>query len=197
MSDIFAHVSRLYRHGQAGEAPELFEDQRLAGVTTFRPAAVLFAITDKPEPGVLLLHRPSSMRAHPGEIAFPGGKIDAGETPVEGALREAWEELGIRPDVVRVIGEGDLYHTHSGFAITPVIGVIPADIEIIPNPLEVARWFEVPLSFLLDPANHHEQWVEWEGSRRRYYEINWDNERTWGITAALIVNLSRRLRWGG
>jgi 8-oxo-dGTP pyrophosphatase MutT (NUDIX family) len=198
MSTVFDQVSHLYREGQNGEPPELFSDQRLEGVTEFRSAAVLIAFTERAEgPGVLLLHRPSNMRSHPGQIAFPGGSIDPGETPIEAALRENWEELGIHQRDVRVIGASDVYHTHSGFEITPVLGVVPADIEINPNPTEVAQWFEAPASFLLDPANHKQQWVEWEGAMRAYYEINWQGHQTWGITAAIIVNLSRRLRWHG
>jgi 8-oxo-dGTP pyrophosphatase MutT (NUDIX family) len=197
MSEVYAEVSRLYREGHQGSPPELFGDQRLEGITDFRPAAVLVAITDRPEPGVLLLHRPSDMRAHPGQIAFPGGKLDPGETPIEAALRESSEELGIRAEDVRVIGESDVYRTHSGFEITPVLGIIPPDLEIIPNPLEVAQWFEAPLGFLLDPVNHRQNWVEWEGQMRAYYEVPWQGHQIWGITAALLVNLSRRLRWRG
>jgi 8-oxo-dGTP pyrophosphatase MutT (NUDIX family) len=194
-----ARVSERYRLGHDGEPPVLFGDQRLEGVTSFRAAAVLVAITDRAEqaggPGVLLLHRPSDMRAHPGQIAFPGGKIDAGETPIAAALREAWEELGIEPELVHVIGESDLYKTHSGFAITPVLGIVPSDITIVPNPAEVAQWFEAPLGFVLDPANHRQQTMEWEGAPRTYYEIDWQGHQIWGVTAAMLVNLSRRLRW--
>jgi 8-oxo-dGTP pyrophosphatase MutT (NUDIX family) len=198
MSTLFDRVRELYRIGHEGEPPELFGDQRLQGVTEFRPAAVLAAITDRPDsPGLILLHRPSSMRSHPGQIAFPGGGIDPGETPVEAALREAWEELGIRPPDVRVIGASDVYRTHSGFEITPVLGVVPADIDITPNPTEVAQWFEAPASFLLDPANQKRQWVDWEGAPRAYYEIPWHGHQIWGITAAILVNLSRRLKWHG
>jgi 8-oxo-dGTP pyrophosphatase MutT (NUDIX family) len=197
MSEFFDHLSRLYEQGHSGPMLELFEDQRLSGIETFRPAAVLVALTEKDEPGMLLLHRPSTMRSHPGQIAFPGGGMDPGETPIEAALREAHEELGIDPAKVRVIGESDVYKTHSGFEITPVLGVVPPDIEITPNPTEVAQWFEAPAGFVLDPANHRQQWVEWEGAQRAYNEIIWNEHNIWGITAALIVNLSRRLKWYG
>ncbi|MEJ5975422.1 CoA pyrophosphatase [Novosphingobium sp. PS1R-30] len=198
MSDLFDRLSRLYEIGHAGEPPELWTDQRLDGMSEFRPAAVLAAFTDRgDDAGILLLHRPSNMRSHPGQIAFPGGSIDPGESAIEAARRETWEELGIRQDKVRVIGESDVYETHSGFAITPVLGVVPADVEIVPNPTEVAQWFEAPARFVLDPANHKQQWVEWEGSMRPYFEIDWQGHQIWGITAAILVNLSRRLRWHG
>jgi 8-oxo-dGTP pyrophosphatase MutT (NUDIX family) len=197
MTALFERVSRRYIAGHAGQPPMLFGDQRLEGVADFRPAAVLAALTEREDPGFLLLHRPSTMRAHPGQIAFPGGKIDPGETPVEAALREAWEELGIRISDVRVVGESDVYRTHSGYEITPVLAVVPPDIEINPNPTECAQWFEAPAAFVLDPANHIERQLEWEGSMRTYYEITWQEHQIWGVTAALLVNLSRRLRWRG
>lgn len=195
MSALYDHVERLFRAGHNGPSPDLFGDQRLDGIEDFRPAAVLIAITERDDPGMLLLHRPSNMRSHPGQIAFPGGKLDPGETPVEAALREANEELGIPEDAVRVVGASDIYNTHSGFEITPVVGIIPPDLKIVPNPTEVAQWFEAPASFVLDPANHQQQWVEWEGSMRAYYEIVWGTHQIWGVTAAIIVNLSRRLNW--
>jgi 8-oxo-dGTP pyrophosphatase MutT (NUDIX family) len=197
VSKLFDRLERLYRDGHCNAPPALWSDQRLGDMTEFRPAAVLAAVTDRAEPGVLLLHRPSNMRAHPGEIAFPGGKLDPGETAVEAALRESWEELGIHARDVRVIGESDVYQTHSGFEITPVLAVVPPDLELAPNPTEVAQWFEAPLDFVLDAANHIQQWVEWEGAERAYYEILWREHRIWGVTAAIIVNLSRRLRWHG
>jgi 8-oxo-dGTP pyrophosphatase MutT (NUDIX family) len=198
MSALFEQISRLYDVGHNGEPPALFGDQRLEDIAQFTPAAVLAAVTEREgEPGILLLHRPSDMRSHPGQIAFPGGKIDPGESPIEAALREAHEELGINPADVRVIGTSDVYRTHSGFEITPVLGIIPPDIEIIPNPTEVAQWFEAPLGHVLDPANHVGQWVEWEGSMRAYYQIDWQQHQIWGVTAALLVNLSRRLKWHG
>lgn len=197
MSALCDRVERLFREGHEGPTPDLFGDQRLEGVTEFRPAAVLVAITEREEPGMLLLHRPSNMRSHPGQIAFPGGKTDPGETPEQAALREANEELGIPKSKVHIIGTSDIYHTHSGYEITPVLGVVPPDLEITPNPTEVAQWFEAPAGFVLDPTNHKQEWIEWEGSMRAYYEIPWQGHQIWGVTAAILVNLSRRLNWHG
>lgn len=198
MSALFDRLSGLYRTGYDGTpAPELFHDWSAAAVPAFRPAAVLIAMTEREEPGMLLLHRPSHMRAHPGQVAFPGGKIDAGETPEEAALREAWEELGIDPNRVKVIGKGDIYRAHSGYEITPVLATVPADIAITPNPSEVAQWFEAPAGFMLHPDNHMERWAEWEGGMRPYYEILWQQHSVWGVTAAVIVNLAKRLNWHG
>lgn len=196
MSALFDRLSGLYHDGHAQTDIELHCDTRIpTDADAFRPAAVLAAITDRERPGVLLLHRPSNMRAHPGQIAFPGGKIDPGETPIEAALRESWEELGIRADDVQVIGESDRYRTNSAYDISPVIGVVPPDIEIRPNPAEVAQWFEAPLDYVLDPANQQLHWTDWEGEKHRYWGIKWGEHDIWGVTAGIIVNLSRRLRW--
>lgn len=198
MSALFSRVADMFASGHALGEIDLHRDSRLpAEMPDLRPAAVLAAITERERPGLLLLHRPSTMRAHPGQIALPGGKIDAGETAVEAALREAWEELGIAPETVRVIGESDRYPTGSGYDIAPVVGLIPADTRIHPNPTEVAQWFEAPLDYLLDPANHSENWIEFEGSMHRYFGITWQEHEIWGVTAGIIVNLSRRLRWHG
>ena len=156
MTTLLGRVRTLYERGHGIAAPPLVSEYCETSEEALRPAAVLVAMTDRPEPGVLMLHRPSNMRAHPGQVALPGGKIDAGETAVEAALREANEELGIQSSDVTIIGTSDVYRTYSGYSITPVLGVVPADIAITPNPTEVAQWFEAPLAHVLDPANHVE-----------------------------------------
>jgi len=170
-------------------------DGDLTAADTLLPAAVLIAVTDRADPGVILTQRTDTMSRHPGQIAFPGGRIDPGEDVVTAALREAEEEIALPRDKVRVIGEADSYRTVTGFQVTPVIGIIPPDLVFIPSEAEVASVFEVPLAFLLDEANHVEATLEWQGHDRHYYEIMWNERRIWGATAAMIVNLARRLRW--
>ena len=158
-------------------------------------AAVLIAITDRPDPGVVLTVRREHMRTHAGQVAFPGGRLDRGEEPIAAALREAHEEILIAPDAVEVIGAIEPYRTVTGYVVTPVIGVIAPDLPITPHEHEVAEWFEAPLSFLIDPINQRRQSALFEGRERHYYEIVWNGRRIWGATAAMIVNLSRRLQW--
>lgn len=194
MSELFERLKRLFDEGHGVELPDLRNDARFAP-PVIRPAAVLIAVTDRPDPGVILTHRPADMRAHPGQVAFPGGKLDPGEDAVEAALREAHEELAIAAADVRVIGASDRYITGTGYDVTPVLGLVPPDLPIIPNPREVAAWFEAPLGFVLDPANHVQKEAEWLGGMRPYIEIEWQGHRIWGITAAILANLGRRLAW--
>jgi 8-oxo-dGTP pyrophosphatase MutT (NUDIX family) len=158
-------------------------------------AAVLVAFTDRPEPGVILTQRPQWLRAHGGQVAFPGGKVDPGDVDAIGAaLREAEEELGIAPRDVTVVGSTQPYHSGSGFRITPVIGVIPADPALDPNPDEVEAWFEVPAATLFNPTNYTRRQAWWKGQDRIYHELIWEERRIWGVTAGIILNLARQLR---
>jgi 8-oxo-dGTP pyrophosphatase MutT (NUDIX family) len=156
-------------------------------------AAVLVAITDRPEPGLILTVRREHMRKHAGQVAFPGGQIDEGESAVRAALREAQEELALDPDLVQVLGEADQYRTVTGYGVTPVIGLVPPDLPLVPNPEEVADWFEAPLDFVLDPINQHRMSAEYQGRTRLYYQIDWQVRRIWGATAAMLVNLRKRI----
>jgi len=139
--------------------------------------------------------RRDDLRTHAGQVAFPGGRIDPGEDPSQAAIREAWEELSLDRDLAEVVGELDSYRTITGFDVTPVLAAVPADLALVPHDREVADWFEAPLGFLLDPANQHLQSVLFEGRTRHYYEIAWEGRRIWGATAAMLVNLARRLAW--
>ena len=159
------------------------------------PAAVMITITDRPQPGVILTVRREHLRTHAGQIAFPGGRVDPGEDGIQAALREANEELLLDPASVEVIGSLEPYRTVTGYVVTPVLGVVPPDLPLEPNEPEVADWFEAPLSFLLDPANQQSRTALFQGIERHYYEINWNDRRIWGATAAMIINLSRRLQW--
>jgi 8-oxo-dGTP pyrophosphatase MutT (NUDIX family) len=156
-------------------------------------AAVLVAITDRPEPGVLLTTRRENMRQHAGQVAFPGGRVDLGEDVIAAALREADEELGLPPAAPSIWGLADPYITVTGYRVTPVLAAIPPDLDLSPHEPEVADWFEAPLSFLMNRANHRRMSAEFRGATRHYWQIDWQGRRIWGATAAMLVNLSRRI----
>ena len=170
---------------------DLLEDGDSAAI----PAAVLIAVTERSEPGVILTLRREHMRTHAGQIAFPGGRLDAGETPVDAALREAHEELALQSSAVQVIAALEPYRTVTGYAVTPVLAAVQPDLPLTPHDFEVADWFEAPLAHLLDPAQQRLEAAMFRGQERHYYVIEWNGRRIWGATAAMLVNLSRRLRW--
>ena len=159
------------------------------------PAAVLIAVTDRPEPGVILTVRRDHLRTHAGQVAFPGGRVDPGEDAVAAALREAQEEIALDPSQVDLVGALAPYRTVTGYEVTAVVGVIPPDLPLHPHEFEVADWFEAPLAHLLDPANHQRRSALFAGKERHYYEIEWNGRRIWGATAAMTINLARRLQW--
>ncbi|HEX8572684.1 MAG TPA: CoA pyrophosphatase [Allosphingosinicella sp.] len=175
--------------------PVLLEGDVLEGADgDLEPAAVLVAVVDHSSPTVILTERPSTMRTHAGQISFPGGRIDPGDDgPVDAALREAEEEIALPRASVELVGMADAYRTVTGFHVTPVVGVVPPGLELRPQPGEVAAMFEAPLHYLLDPSHQIVRTVQWQGLERSYYEIEWEGRRIWGATAAMIVNLSRRL----
>ena len=173
-------------------AGDVLDDEQIGAEIT--QAAVLVPIVDRPIPAVVLTLRPETMRKHPGQVSFPGGRIDPGDDgPVDAALREAEEEIGLKRADVEIIGTADRYRTITGFEVTPVVGILPPDLPLKAHPGEVAAIFEVPLDYLLDPAHQKVRSLEWRGRERFYYEIEWQGRRIWGATAAMIVNLSRRL----
>jgi 8-oxo-dGTP pyrophosphatase MutT (NUDIX family) len=179
----------------SGEANLLPGDLVELGAGEETSAAVLVAVTNRPDPGVILTVRREHLRTHAGQVAFPGGRVDPGEDAIAAALREAHEEILLDPAAVELVGALDPYRTVTGFIVTPVLGVVPPDLPLEPHEQEVADWFEAPLDFLLDPTNQQRQSALFRGATRDYYEINWNNRRIWGATAAMIVNLSRRLQW--
>ena len=165
-----------------------------AATTVLTPAAVLIAVTAQATPTVLLTRRTTTLRRHAGQVAFPGGRIDPEDAnPVAAALREAQEEVALPAHAVEVLGTTDVYETGTGYHITPVLGIIPPGLTLVAAADEVAALFEVPLDYLIDPANHQLRQAEWQGRLRSFYVIAYQEHEIWGATAAIIVNLSRRL----
>ena len=181
------------------KGPEIISDTRDPRITpdiVLAPAAVLIAVTDRPEPGLILTQRTAHLRKHAGQIAFPGGRVDDSDAKeIDAALREAEEEISLPRSMVEVIGVSDRYHTFTGFDIAPVLAVVPPDLPLVPHAHEVADWFEMPLEYALDPENQVRRWIEFQGEQRPYYEILWKDRRIWGVTAAILVNLRKRLGW--
>ena len=159
-----------------------------------RPAAVLAPVIAR-EGGLTLLltQRASHLRSHSGQVAFPGGKIDPGETAAETALREAEEEIGLDPKLVEPLGWLDPYLTGTGFRVATLLALVKPGFQLRINAEEVAEAFETPLAFLMDPANHRLDQREWQGQTRRFYAMPHDGHYIWGATAGIIRNLYERL----
>ncbi len=160
-----------------------------------RPAAVLVGLIERREGlSVLLTRRSDTLRSHTGQVAFPGGRMDPGETPWQAALREAEEEVGLSPSHVSLAGLSTPYRTGTGFLVTPVVGFVPPDLSFTPNPHEVADVFETPFGFLMDPANYERRHYDLpDGQRRHFYAMTWENQLIWGATAGMLRALYDRL----
>lgn len=161
-----------------------------------KDAAVLIGLHDKGigDPNVLLTQRTESLRTHSGQIAFPGGRIDDTDADaVAAALRECEEETGIGSAYVDVVGVLPTYLSGSGFRIKPVIAELKSGYTVTPNPGEVETVFEVPLSFLMDPANHQHHSREWSGKKRYFYAMPYGDRYIWGVTAGIIRMMYERL----
>jgi 8-oxo-dGTP pyrophosphatase MutT (NUDIX family) len=164
-----------------------------AGVKATRPAAVLIPVVDRPEPMVLLTQR-TELPSHPGQIAFPGGKIDPHDaTPADAALREAAEEIGLTGALVEPIGYLDLYLTFSGYRILPTVARVRPDYHLVLCEAEVADAFEVPLAFLMDAQNHALHSRDWKGVTRQHYAMPFGERYIWGVTAGILRNLYERI----
>jgi 8-oxo-dGTP pyrophosphatase MutT (NUDIX family) len=167
-----------------------------------KPAAVLVPLIEREEGfTILLTERAADLRAHAGQISFPGGRIDSEDaSPEDAALREAHEEIGMPRENAELLGRLDTYEVRTGFAVTPIVGLVDPAFEIVFEPGEVADVFEVPLAFILDPDNHERHSRVLRGKRRYFYVLPYEDRYIWGATAGMLVNLyevltGEKARW--
>jgi 8-oxo-dGTP pyrophosphatase MutT (NUDIX family) len=173
-------------------SPEFKDD--LALMAPPRPAAVLVPIVLGDPLTVMLTQRSHDMPSHPGQISFPGGKMEAFDrTPIDCALREAQEEIGLAAEFVETLGFLDSYRTGTGFQISPVVAFVRRGFEVALDPREVLEVFEVPLPFLMDEANHQKHAREWRGKQRAFYAMPYQGHYIWGATAGMLKNMHQRL----
>lgn len=179
----------------AGEAPLAMDFPGLADKRTHRPAAVLVPVVLRDEmPSVLLTRRTEHLHHHPGQISFPGGRVEAGDaSAVDTALRETEEEIGLHRRHVELLGALPDYLTGTGFRVTPVVGLVHPPFELKLDAFEVAEAFEVPLAHFLDPANHEEHSIVHEGRVRRFHAMPYHGYFIWGATAGIIMSMYRLL----
>jgi 8-oxo-dGTP pyrophosphatase MutT (NUDIX family) len=188
----------LRRHFSRAQPPAgaIYGDQGVRPpAEKLRAASVLVPIVARhDEPTVLFTQRTAHLKSHSGQISFPGGRAEAHDPGPEGtALRETWEEVGLPPERVELLGRLSEYHTRTGYRITPVVGIVQPPFDLKPDDNEVAEVFEVPLAFLLDARNHQRHSLEHEGEQRHYFAIAYRDRYIWGATAGMLVNLYRYL----
>ena len=182
------------RHGDHDVDPVMRE---IAAVRPIRPAAVLVAIVAHAQPTVLLTQRTAHLPEHAGQVSFPGGKIDPGDvSPLDAALRETEEEIGLDRGFVEPLGYLDLYMTTLGYRIVPTFARVAPGFTLTPNPAEVDAVFEVPLAFLMAEENHKLHSREWKGMMRTVYAMPYGERQIWGVTAGILRNLYERV-WLG
>ena len=167
---------------------------KIAAMRPIRPAAVLVAIVDRPEPTVLLTQRAQHLPDHAGQVSFPGGKIDkSDDSPLASALREADEEIGLDRQFVEPLGYLDLYMTTLGYRIVPLLARVKPGFSLTLNTREVDASFEVPLAFVMDQANMQRHSRDWQGMTRHYYALTFGERYIWGVTAGILRNLYERI----
>jgi len=167
----------------------------LVPLTELRAAAVLVALVDRPDGfTILLTRRTAHLARHAGQIAFPGGGVDAGDADeLATALRETEEEIGLSRDYIEPVGRLDRYVTRTGFTVTPVVALVQPPFTLTIDPNEVDEAFEVPLAFILDPANRKRDSYEFQGVMRHFYVFPYAERHIWGATAGMLVNLAEIL----
>ena len=191
----FIDVERLRGSLLAAPAAGHFVQEDGGEGLVLTPAAVLFPIVERDDGHtVLLTQRTAHLRDHAGQISFPGGRVeDDDPTPVDTALRETEEEIGLARDRVEILGFLPEYRTGTGFRVTPVVALVRPPFELALDPFEVAEAFEVPLAFLLDPANHKRHSLHYRGALRHFFAMPYGDYFIWGATAGMIRSLTDRL----
>ena len=191
--DVAALRARLKRTPPAFSVYGDDDSGRAAAAVT--AAAVLIPIVERPAGlTVIFTQRTSHLKAHSGQVSFPGGRAEPSDpTPEFTALREAQEEIGLPMERVEVLARLPEYLTRTGFRVTPVVGLLTPPFELVPDPREVEEVFEVPLAYLLDPANHRRETRELQGRTVGYYVVRYESRTIWGATAGMLMNLYRHL----
>lgn len=172
----------------------VYGDDGVGRVGTTAAAVLIPVIAQAQGLTVLFTQRTQHLKSHSGQVSFPGGRAEPGDASAEfTALREAQEEIGLALQRVEILGRLPEYHTRTGFRVTPVIGLIQPPLELTPDPREVESVFEVPLSFLLDPANRQRRTRELQGRSVGFYVFEYQGHMIWGATAGMLVNLHKML----